>query len=119
MTNAAAERLKGAELEARYRIRDDLIVVANYAYHDARFTQYRLFDSDANAYVDVAGKQLPLSLRHLASAGIVYAPPHGFNTTLVLTYAGRRFLDSHIAAPVGGDATCDATLVYALGPYQL
>src|SRR2546430_3788348 len=26
LTNAAAERLKGAELEARYRIRDDLIV---------------------------------------------------------------------------------------------
>ena len=119
LTNAAAERLKGAELEARYRIRDDLIVVANYAYHDARFTQYRLFDSDANAYVDVAGKQLPLSLRHLASAGIVYAPPHGFNTTLVLTYAGRRFLDEENVAPVGGYAKCDATLGYSVGHYQL
>jgi iron complex outermembrane receptor protein len=71
LTNAAAERLKGGEFEARFNIRDDLLVAANYAYHDARFTQYLFFDADANSYVDVAGRQLPLSPRHLASAGIL------------------------------------------------
>ena len=119
LTNAASEQLKGAELEARLNLTDDLAVAANYAYHDAHFTQYLFFDPDANAYVNVAGKQLPLSPRHLASGGILYTPPQGLNSTLVVTYVGRRFLDEENVAPVGGYAKVDATLGYALGHYQL
>jgi iron complex outermembrane receptor protein len=119
LTNAAASQLKGGELEARFAITDDLVVAANYAYHDAHFTQYQFFDGDANAYVDVAGKQLPLSPRHLASAGILYTPRQGFNSTLVVTYVGRRFLDEENIAPVGGYTKVDATLGYAVGHYQL
>ena len=119
LTNAGSERLKGAELELRFGITDDLTLAANYAYHDARFTQYLLFDGDANAYVDVAGKQLPLSPRHLASAGILYTPQQGLNSTVVVTYVGRRFLDEQNVAPVGGYTRLDATLGYAFGHYQL
>ena len=119
LTNAAAEQLKGGEFEARFNIRDDLVVAANYAYHDARFTQYLFFDAGANSYVDVAGKQLPLSPRHLASAGILYTPQQGLNSTLVVTYVGRRYLDEQNVAPVGGYTKVDATLGYAIGRYQL
>jgi iron complex outermembrane recepter protein len=119
LTNAASEQLKGGEFEARFGLTDDLVVAVNYAYHDARFTQYLFFDGDSGAYLDVAGKQLPLSPRHLASAGILYTPPHGFNSTLVMTYVGRRFLDEENIAPVGGYTKLDATLGYAFGNYQL
>jgi iron complex outermembrane recepter protein len=119
LTNAASSQLKGVEFEARIKITDDLVVAANYAYHDAHFTQYLLFDGDTNAYVDVAGKQLPLSPRHLASAGMLYTPRQGFNSTLVVTYVGRRFLDEENVAPVGGYTKLDATLGYAIGHYQL
>ena len=119
LTNAGSERLKGAELELRFGITDDLTLAANYAYHDARFTQYLLFDGDANAYVDVAGQQLPLSPRHLASAGILYTPRQSLNSTVVVTYVGRRFLDEQNVAPVGGYTRLDATLGYAFGHYQL
>ncbi len=121
LTNAAAEQLKGGELEARFATRNDLVVAMNYAYHDARFTQYIFFDGGANAYVNVGvgGKQLPLSPRHLASAGILYTPARGFNSTLVVTYVGRRFLDEENIAPVGGYTKLDATLGYAIGHYQL
>jgi iron complex outermembrane recepter protein len=119
LTNAASSQLKGAEVEARFNIRDDLLAAANYAYHDAHFTQYQFFDADANAYVDVAGKQLPLSPRHLASAGILYAPARGFNATLVATYVGQRFLDEENVALVGGYTKLDATLGYGFGHYQL
>jgi iron complex outermembrane recepter protein len=119
LTNAAASQLKGGELEARFQITDNLVVAANYAYHDAHFTQYLFFDGDSGAYVDVAGKQLPLSPRHLASAGILYTPPRGFNSTLVMTYVGRRFLDEQNLAPAGGYGRVDATLGYAFGNYQL
>ncbi len=119
LTNAAASQLKGGELEARFQIMDDLVVAANYAYHDAHFTQYLFFDGAAGAYVDVAGKQLPLSPHHLASAGILYTPKQGFNSTLVVTYVGRRFLDEENVAPAGGYTKLDATLGYAFGRYQL
>ena len=119
LTNAAAERLQGAELEARYRITDALVIAANYSYHDARFTQYLFFDLDSNSYVDVGGRQLPLSPHHLASAGILYEPSQGFDSTLVMSYVGRRFLDEQNVAPVGGYTKVDATLGYRLGHYQL
>jgi hypothetical protein len=69
LTNAAAEQLKGAELETRYGITDELVIAANYAYHDAHFTQYLFFDPGSGSYVDVAGKELPLSPCHLADIG--------------------------------------------------
>ncbi len=119
LTNAAASRLRGAEFEARWELAHDLVVAANYAYHDAHFTQYSFFDVGANAYVDVAGKQLPLSPHHLVSGGILYTPGEGFNSTLVLTYVGRRFLDEENIAPVGGYAKLDATLGYSIGRLQL
>ena len=119
LTNAARERLKGAELEARFRVTDDLLVAANYAYHDARFTQYSFFDTGTNAYVDVAGRELPLSPEYLASAGILYEPRRGLGSTVVLTYVGRRFLDEENLAPVGGYAKLDVTLGLRTGRYRL
>ena len=119
LTNAASSQLKGGELEARLVLADDLVLAANYAYHDAHFTQYLLFDEDTGASVDVAGKQLPLSPRHLASGGILYTPRQGFNSTLVVTYVGRRYLDEENVAPVGGYTKLDATLGCAMGHYQL
>jgi outer membrane receptor protein involved in Fe transport len=118
-TNAAGEQLKGAEFEARYSITNDLVVAANYAYHNARFTQYLFFDADATAYVDVAGRQLPLSPHHLAAAGILYEPRRGLSATLVATYVGRRYLDEQNTAPVGGYTKLDATLGYRIGHYLL
>jgi iron complex outermembrane recepter protein len=115
LTNAAAEQLRGAEFEARLSLTDDLVVAANYAYHDAHFTQYQFFDNAANGYLDVAGKQLPLSPYHLASAGVLYTPRQGLNSTLVATYVGRRFLDEENMAPVGGYTKLDATLGYSIG----
>jgi iron complex outermembrane recepter protein len=119
LTNAAASQLRGGEIEARFQIADDLVVAANYAYHDAHYTQYQFFDGDTGAYVDVAGKQLPLSPRHLASGGILYTPRQGLNSTLVVSYIGQRYLDEENTAPVGGYTKVDATLGYAIGHYQL
>jgi iron complex outermembrane receptor protein len=119
LTNAAASQLRGGDLEARFQITDELALGANYAYHDAHFTQYQFFDDAAGAYAEVAGKQLPLSPHHLASAGMLYMPGQGFNSTLVVTYVGRRFLDEENAAAIGGYTKLDATLGYTFGHYQL
>ncbi len=117
LTNAAGERLEGAELEARYEIAPHLAIAANLAYHDARFTKYLFFDG-VNT-VDVAGNQLTLSPHILASGGILYTPPTGLNATVVVNYVGRRFLDEENTAPVAAYTTLAATVGYRFDRYQI
>jgi iron complex outermembrane receptor protein len=117
LANAAGERLRGVELETRWDILRDLSLVANFAYHDAKFTRYVVIDPVTGGAVDVGGRQLPLSPRVLASAGILYTPARGFNGALVANYIGRRFLDEENVAPVGGYTTIAATVGYRFGRY--
>ncbi|MDE2349073.1 MAG: TonB-dependent receptor [Gammaproteobacteria bacterium] len=113
LANAAGERLEGVEFESRYRLSPDLTLAASAAYHDARFTHYLFFDGSSG--VDVGGRQLTLSPHVLASAGLMYSPPRGFNASLTARYAGRRFLDETNVAPVGGYVVADANLGYGFG----
>jgi iron complex outermembrane receptor protein len=117
LANAAAERLKGVELETRYRMTRDVEIAVNASYHDARFRQYLFFDG--NAGVDVGGRQLPLSPHVLASAGLLYTPESGLGATVVGRYVGRRFLDEENTAPVGGYTALDATLEYRVRKYRV
>ena len=117
LTNAAKETLKGIELETRFHVTGDLALVANIAYHDARFGQYLFFDG-ANT-IDVAGKALPLSPHLLASGGLLYAPAQGFNASVVVNYVGRRYLDEENVAPVSAYATLAVTLGYRFDNWLL
>jgi outer membrane receptor protein involved in Fe transport len=117
LANAAGEKLKGIELEARYELAHDTALVATGSYHDAHFSKY-LFIDDSGASVDVAGRQLPLSPRVLTSAGLLYTPKQGFGSTLVAQYVGRRFLDEENTAPVGGYMNLSATASYTYQRYQ-
>jgi len=117
LVNAAAEQLKGVELEARLQVTPDLALAGSFAYHDAHFTQYLFADANTGNDVDVAGKALPLSPHVLASAGILYTPKTGFYTTLVGNYVGRRYLDEQNTAPVGQYVTLAATVGYHFDRY--
>jgi iron complex outermembrane receptor protein len=119
LANAAGERLRGVELESRWQVTHDLALAANFAWHDATFTQYLFVDPDTGVGVDVAGNELPLSPRVLASAGVLYTPPRGLNATVVVNYVGRRYLDEENTAPVGGYATLAATVGYHFGRYSV
>lgn len=119
LANAAGEQLEGVEFEGRFQATPDLAIAASFACHDARFTQYLFVDPDTGASVDVAGNELPLSPRILASASLLYTPPRGLNATLVVNYVGRRFLDEENTAPVGGYAALAATLGYRFGRYSI
>jgi iron complex outermembrane recepter protein len=117
LANAAAEKLKGFEIETRYQVGPDLALAATGSYHDAYFTQYDFFDG--NSTVNVAGRQLPLSPHVLASAGLLYTPSQGFTSTIVAQYVGRRFLDEENIAPVGGYTNLSATLGYGFGRFAV
>jgi iron complex outermembrane recepter protein len=117
LANAAAEKLKGVEIETRYQVAKDLALAASGSYHDAYFAQYNFFDGDST--VNVAGRQLPLSPHVLASAGFLYTPTQGFNSTIVAQYVGRRFLDEENVAAVGGYTNLSATLGYGWGHFAV
>ena len=117
LANAAAEKLKGVEIETRYQVMAGLALAVNASYHDAYFTQYQFFDGTSS--VNVAGRQLPLSPHVLASAGLLYTPSNGLNSTIIAQYAGRRFLDEENIAPVGGYTRLDATLGYRFGHFAV
>jgi iron complex outermembrane receptor protein len=112
LTNAAGERLRGIELEGRWQLAPNLLLAANYSYHDATFTDYLFFDPDTSMSVNVAGNQLPLSPHVLASAGVLYTPPTGLNATVVVNYIGKRYLDEENTAPVSAYSTLAASLGY-------
>jgi iron complex outermembrane recepter protein len=117
LVNAAGERLKGVEAEARYQFSRDFAAAASTSYHDARFTQYLFFNGDAS--VEVGGNQLALSPHVLASAGLLYTPAQGVNATAVVRYVGRRYLDEENMALVGGYTTLDANIGYRWGSYRV
>jgi iron complex outermembrane receptor protein len=117
LVNAAGERLKGIEAEARYQITPDFTIAAAGSYHDARFTRYQFFDGVSS--VQIGGNQLTLSPHILASAGLLYTPKRGIYTTAVARYVGRRYLDEENTALVGGYTTIDANLGYSWGPLRV
>jgi iron complex outermembrane recepter protein len=118
LRNAGGERLKGVELETRWHISDDLLLAASIAWHDARFTQF-VVDDGAGNQVNVAGRQLALSPHVLASTGLVYAPPQGFDGALTVEYVGSRFLDEQNTAPTGAYATLDASIGYRFDRWRV
>ena len=119
LANAAGERLQGVELESRWQLTPSLAAAANFAYHDATFTQYLFVDPNTGIGVDVGGNELPLSPRVLASAGLLYTPSRGLNGTVVVNYVGRRYLDEENSAPVGGYATLATTVGYRFDRYSI
>lgn len=117
LANAGGERLRGTALELHYNPSKALQVIATAAYHEATYTRYLFFDGVST--VNVAGRELPLSAHLLASAGVIYAPPHGLSASIVGQYVGRRFLDEENTAAVGGFATVRAHVGYAWGRYSV
>jgi outer membrane receptor protein involved in Fe transport len=117
LANAAEERLKGVEVEARYAVAADFELAGNISYHDARYRNYLLFDGASG--VNVAGRQLPLSPHGLASAGVIYGAERGLQAAAVARYMGHRYLDEQNAAPVGGYTTVDAKVGYSWKKYRL
>jgi len=69
--------------------------------------------------VQLAGNRLQLSARHLASAGLVYAPAHGLFGSVAVDYTGSRVLDEQNEILAPAYTTWSAGLGYRAGPWEL
>jgi len=129
LRNAGGERLKGVDVETRYLLAPDLLLAANLAWHDARFTNFilggegeedaRIADEGEDEPVNVSGNQLTLAPHILASGGLFYTPPQGFHGSIVVNYVGRRFLDEENKAPAAAYTTVALTAGYRFGRYDV
>ncbi len=113
LTNSGKQRFKGIEAAVAWRLANHLSGRATYSLHDARFTDFvQEFDG---VPLQLAGKQLEMSARHMASAGLVYAPPQGLTGLVELNYVGSRFLNKRNTAPVEGYTTLSLGAGYRTG----
>lgn len=117
MENAGGERLKGIEVEGRYRLGAAFALAGSASYHDARFTRY--IASEGGANIDVSGNRLTLSPRWLAALGLNYAAKSGPFATVTANYNGSSYLDLENSAVVRAYITVDATAGWRLGRYRL
>ncbi len=117
LTNAGAQRFDGAEIEADWRIADDLTLTGTYAWHDARFGDYlQLFGSTPT---QLEGKVPEMSPGHLASLVLQYAPANGFVAYAVQSYADARWLNKRNTASVPAYRTVDAGIGYRSDRWEL
>jgi iron complex outermembrane receptor protein len=117
LVNAGSERFKGAELETRGRVRPDLLWQLTYAWHDAKFTDYVQEFDGVPTRLD--GNRLEMSARHLASAGLVYAPERGFIGSVVANYVGERFLNKRNTALAPDYTTWGAGIGYRFPSWEI
>jgi len=116
LTNAGKEHFKGVELESRYRVSDDLLLVGNYAWHDARFGDYEQLFGDNLTQLD--GNRLEMSPKNLAALGLIYHRQAGLHASLVWNYIGDRFMNKRNTVVTDSYDTWDASLGYLVGQWD-
>jgi iron complex outermembrane receptor protein len=110
LTNAGQQRFKGIELAAAWRLANHVSGRATYSFHDAKFTDFVAeFDG---VPPQLAGKRLEMSARHMASAGLIYAPDQGVFGGAEINWVGSRFLDKRNRSLADGYRTLAAGIGY-------
>lgn len=118
LANAGTERFKGTEVEASYRVSDDLRISGSWAHHDARFVDYARVRPNGSIQ-QLGGNRLELSPRDLGSLGLVHAPTHGLGGSIAWSHVGDRFLNKGNTAIAEGYSTIDAGIGYRFADWQL
>jgi iron complex outermembrane receptor protein len=118
LANAGSERFKGLEMEATWRVTDDLRLTATYAHHDAEFTDYERLRPDGSMQ-QLKGNTLEMSPNDLAAGGIVFAPAQGFQASVVANYVGSRYLNKGNTVEADAYTVLDAGVGYRFGPWQV
>ncbi len=117
LTNAGTQRFKGLETSVAWYLANHVTGRATYSFHVARFRDYVAeFDG---VPTQLAGKSLEMSPRHLASVGVLYAPPSGVTAGLQIGYVGTRYLTKRNTALAGGFATLGASVGYRTSRWEV
>ncbi|MFL5526827.1 MAG: TonB-dependent receptor [Gemmatimonadaceae bacterium] len=110
LINAGKTRFKGVELESELRLISALSARATYSFHDGKFVDFvQAFDG---VPTQLGGNRFEMSARHLASAGVTFAPDRGITANAAFNYTGDRYLNKRNTALAPAFLTVDAGVGY-------
>ena len=110
LINAGSTRFQGFELASDLRLPHDVLARASYSFHDGKFVDFvQAFDGTPT---QLGGKRFEMSARHLALAGLSYAPDLGLLVSANLNYTGDRYLNKRNTALAPKYLTVDAGVGY-------
>jgi outer membrane receptor protein involved in Fe transport len=117
LANAGKERFRGAEFELNWRASPDLTLLANAAFHDAKFTDYARLNG--GVIQQLAGKKLELAPHSILGAGFVFAPESGFRASTIARYISARWLNKSNTARAESYTSVDASIGYSAHRWTL
>lgn len=75
--NAGKSRIYGLELDTQFKVTPDLLLMASYAFTDAKFTQLVNMDPRTNITRDLSGNYVPYVSKHVVNLGAQYSADLG------------------------------------------
>ena len=108
LVNAGITRFKGVDLATDVRLVPAVTARATYGFHDGKFVDFvQAFDGVPK---QLGGNRFEMSARHIASAGLTFAPQAGLVASMTANYVGDRYLDKRNRALASPFTTVDASL---------
>lgn len=117
LINSGKTRFKGVELEAELRMPFSTLARGTYSFHDGRFVDF--VQDFGGVPTQLGGNRIEMSARHIASAGISYAPEDGLTAYTTANYTGNRYLDKRNRSLAGAFATVDAGIGFRQNRFEL
>lgn len=117
LINAGSTRFKGYELATDLRLANALWGRATYSFHDGKFVDF--VQDFGGTLTQLGGNRFEMSARHLASAGLTYAPDQGFIANVGTNYTGDRYLNKRNTALVPSFTTIDAGIGFRTSRAEL
>ncbi|MEP6679434.1 MAG: TonB-dependent receptor, partial [Betaproteobacteria bacterium] len=117
LINAGTTRFQGVELAADVRLPSALFLRGSYSFHDGKFVNFvQSFD---NVATQLGGRRFEMSARHLASAGLTFAPELGIVASVTASYTGNRYLNKRNTALAAPFTVLDAGIGYRMERAEL
>ena len=117
LINSGKTRFKGVELATELRLPYSTTARATYSFHDGKFVDF--VQDFGGVPTQLAGKRFEMSARHLASAGLTFAPENGVIASAIVNYTGDRYLNKRNTALAKPFTTVDAGLGYRADRMEL
>jgi iron complex outermembrane receptor protein len=117
LMNAGKTRFKGLEFATELRLPYSTTARATYSFHDGKFVDF--VQDFGGVPTQLGGKRFEMSARHLASAGLTFAPENGVIASASVNYTGDRYLNMRNTALAKPFTTVDAGLGYRADRLEL
>ncbi|MEO8505383.1 MAG: TonB-dependent receptor [Acidobacteriota bacterium] len=117
LVNTGKQRFQGIELEANYRLPEDLFLQAAYSHHRSEFRDFVAVFDDVET--QLRGKRLETVPEDMGALGLLYAPARGVTANVTWNYIGDRFLNKRNTALAKAFDTWAAGVGYRFSKYEV